>query len=224
MGAARGATRPPDREGKRLLPAAEALQSTLEAYDGVAAQTVFEGLSHWYGVDVVAIEIVPLLLRSLAGRRSEESRIHTAQREFVRGALEECLFSVARGWAEGDGPRAVLSAASGLPRELEAIGFGLALRRRGWRISYLGTEAPIETLLSAIELLRPRLAVVGLSEGGGYGGYDASALREVALRVRLALLGASAELAASIGATALGNDLIAEARRLSAEAVEPARR
>lgn len=203
--------------------AAAALRSTLEAYDAAAARDVFDGLSHWHGIDVVAVEILPLLLRRLAGRRPETSREHAARCEFVRGVLEECLFRVARGWAEGDGPRAVLSAASGLPREFEAIGFGLALRRRGWRISYLGTEAPIETLRLAIEQLRPRLAVVGLSEGDRYGYHDATALRQLAIRVRLALLGASAEFAASIGATALGRDLIAEARRISVDAVEPLR-
>ena len=40
------------------------------------------------------------------------------------------------------------------------IAFGLALRARGWRIVYLGGDAPIDTVEDACRRLEPTLAVL----------------------------------------------------------------
>ena len=41
--------------------------------------------------------------------------------------------------------------------------FGLALRARGWRITYLGPDTPVETLAEVAGSLRPRVVVVSAS-------------------------------------------------------------
>ena len=38
--------------------------------------------------------------------------------------------------------------------------FGLALRERGWRITYLGPDTPIETIAAAAETLEPDAVVL----------------------------------------------------------------
>ena len=49
------------------------------------------------------------------------------------------------------------------PGELHDIGlisFGLALRNRGWRITYLGPDTPLDTLADAVRRLDPAAVVI----------------------------------------------------------------
>ena len=203
-----------------LVAAADALWMSLETCDEAAASGVLDGLVGWYGADVVAAELVPLVLRVFE-RRLERRQISQAQHDFARGFLEAGLFRLARGWAEGEGPRALLASAPGAARELRLVAFGLALRRRGWRISYLGCEVSFDAMIDAARLLGPRLAVVALADGMAPEDRGSADLRVLAACVPLALLGGAHRLASSIGARTLGRDLIAEARHLTASAVAP---
>ena len=74
----------------------------------------------------------------------------------VRGRL----LGLARGWGQGAGPLAVLACAPGELRDLPLIVFGLALRGRGWRITYLGPDTPVGALLDTAQALEPTLVVV----------------------------------------------------------------
>ena len=40
------------------------------------------------------------------------------------------------------------------------IAFGLALRERGWRIDYLGSDTPIASIAEAAEAIEPELLVL----------------------------------------------------------------
>ena len=70
------------------------------------------------------------------------------------------LLGLARGWGLGLGPVAVLACLPGEQHDLGLIAFGLALRARGWRIVYLGTDTPIETIEEASRQLDPSLVVL----------------------------------------------------------------
>jgi MerR family transcriptional regulator, light-induced transcriptional regulator len=70
------------------------------------------------------------------------------------------LLGLARDWGLGVGPTAVLACLPGEQHDLGLICFGLALRWRGWRIVYLGPEAPIETLANVSDQLEPSLVVL----------------------------------------------------------------
>ena len=60
----------------------------------------------------------------------------------------------------GRGPRAVLACAPGEQHDLGLIAFGLTLNRRGWRITYLGPDTPVDSLVDAAARLEPDLVVV----------------------------------------------------------------
>ena len=51
------------------------------------------------------------------------------------------------------GPRALLACPSGERHDFGLIILGLALRDRGWRVTFLGPDTPIETLAAAADQL-----------------------------------------------------------------------
>lgn len=204
--------------GSDHFSAANALQFALEGFDEDRGRALFESFSGHLGVDVVAAEIVPRLL-DVVGKRVRRETLTLAQGEFIRGALMEFLLRFARGWAQGAGPRAVLASTPGVQHEVSLIGFGLALRRRGWRITYLGVDVPAAILLGSMQVLRPRLAVLSVPTSLNPR-LMSPELRNMAELVPLTLLGASPASADALGARVLGNDLIAEAKRASLAAAE----
>jgi hypothetical protein len=194
-----------------LSSATDELRSTLERYDEATARELFDRFTAWFGLDVVALKVVPLLLRAVE-MRTRSAKLSPTQQCFIRGAITELLLRRARGWARGDGPRAVLASTSDPEHEASLIGFGLALRRRGWRICYLGIDTPIAILLGSVRALQPRLVVVSLPKAPGS---VAPELRDLAELAPLALLGSSPAFAGALGARVFGDDLLAEARRVS---------
>ena len=101
--------------------------------------------------------------------------------------------------------------------DLALIAFGLTLRSRGWRVTYLGPDTPLDTLAGAAEELDPDLVVVSGSTAEAFD--DAVAgLRKLAKTRRVALggQGATARHVEATGADLLQGDAIAEAERVGA--------
>ena len=97
------------------------------------------------------------------------------------------------------------------------ICFGLALRAHGWRITYLGADTPLRTLIETAELLQPALVVVSAAlpelAQNALGG-----LRELTCVAPLALAGGGtdASIAETVGARWLNEDPVAAATRIAA--------
>jgi methylmalonyl-CoA mutase cobalamin-binding subunit len=100
--------------------------------------------------------------------------------------------------------------------DLGLIAFGLALRERGWRISYLGTNAPIDTVAEVAHQIGPAFVVLN--------GVSAERVRPIARKVRAlarahrVALGGSAAAGGALkggGVTLLPGDPIEEAARLT---------
>ena len=70
-----------------------------------------------------------------------------AQEHFASNLIRGRLLGIGRGWDSGEGPRAVLACAPGEQHDLGLIAFGLTLNRRGWRITYLGPDTPVDSLV-----------------------------------------------------------------------------
>ena len=70
------------------------------------------------------------------------------------------LLGLARDWGQGGGPLTLLACPPGELHDLGLICFGLALRARGWRIAFLGTDTPIDTLTQTADHLHPELVVL----------------------------------------------------------------
>jgi methanogenic corrinoid protein MtbC1 len=115
------------------------------------------------------------------------------------------------------GPAAVLACLPGEQHDLGLIAFGLALHARGWRIVYLGPDAPIETVEEVSRRLEPSLVVVHTVSAERVEPV-APALRELAARRPVALGGAAARdgVPGPEGVLLLTGDPIAEAERITA--------
>jgi DNA-binding transcriptional MerR regulator len=192
-----------------------AMREALDKFDGAAAHAVIDDALSELTLDTVLSEIVLSYLAEL-GARWERGEASIAQEHFASNLLRGRLLGLARGWDRGSGRRAVLACAPGELHDLPLLAFGLALRERGWRITYLGVDTPVETIIDAARSVRPRLVVVSSSMPGRL--VDASAqLGRLASTTRLGVAGPGAADARISGAVALGDDPVTEAERISRE-------
>ena len=95
--------------------------------------------------------ILPYLRR--LGERWERNEVTIGQEHFASNLLRARLLGLARGWGRGAGPRALLACAPGELHDLPLIIFGLALRARGWRITFLGPDTPVATVAETAQRL-----------------------------------------------------------------------
>jgi methanogenic corrinoid protein MtbC1 len=127
--------------------------------------------------------------------------------------------SLARGWGTGSGTRALLACPAGENHTLGLVGFGIALARRGWRITFLGENTPASSIAHAARQVRPALVMLAASQIGPFEG-SAEELKPLAAARRTAMAGggASGSLARRIGAEYIAADPVS-----AAESFAPAR-
>ena len=68
--------------------------------------------------------------------------------------------ALARGWGAGAGRLALLACPEGELHDLGLIAFGLSLRSRGWRVSFLGANTPIDALTESADEIEPEVVVL----------------------------------------------------------------
>ena len=193
-GGARGA--PPAGLGDRL-------ERALEAFDEAAANAVLDQAVAALSVEALCDSVVLPALERI-GDRWSRGEVSVAQEHFASNLLRGRLLGLARGWGAGRGPRALLACPSGELHDAGLIAFGLALRGRGWRITFLGPDTPIETVAEAARDLRPELIVLAALDPRVFGDAEPD-LRRLAAEHRVLIGGAGArqEIADRVGAAPL---------------------
>jgi MerR family transcriptional regulator, light-induced transcriptional regulator len=195
----------------------EALADALDRFDEPGAQTILDGLLALTTLDTFLREIVLPYLHEL-GERWARGEVSVAQEHFASGVVRGRLLGLARDWGRGVGPVAVLACLPGEQHDIGLIAFGLALRARGWRIVYLGSDTPVNTVEQVTRVLDASIVVLS--------GVGEEALRpvlaeldELARGQRLALAGNVAREADSDHPTSLlllTGDPVSEADRVAA--------
>jgi MerR family transcriptional regulator, light-induced transcriptional regulator len=194
-------------------PAAkDELAAALASFDDAEAHAVFDDLLARLSIDSLLRDVIVPFLHEL-GERWEREEVSIAQEHFASTVLRGRLLGLARGWGRGIGPIAVLACAPGEQHDLGLIAFGLALRARGWRIVYLGTDTPITSVADAARSCTPAAVVVSAVDPRVFR-RRAEELRQLARDTRLCLGGAGAARAR------LDNDLLI----LTGDPVEEAER
>jgi methanogenic corrinoid protein MtbC1 len=165
--------------------------------------------------EVLTRTIIPCLRE--IGHDWERGEISVAQEHFASTLLRARLLTLARGWSSGSGGTAVLACPSGEQHDIGLICFGLILWRQGWRIVYIGQDTPANELPSTVSSTNPDVLVLAALAPGPF--EDAiEALRPLGAETLLTIAGAgaSADVAARLGAVMLESDMMAAARTIAA--------
>ncbi len=181
--------RRPD-DAPALVRGADSLREALNALDETAAHAAIDRLLSNLSLETVLGDVILPYLREL-GDRWERGDASVADEHFASNLLRGRLLGLARGWDQGSGPRALLACAPGEQHDLALIVFGLALRERGWRITFLGPDTPLDSLAEAARALEPAAVVIVASSPERIAGTEA-ALRKLARTAPLWIAGAGA--------------------------------
>jgi methanogenic corrinoid protein MtbC1 len=200
-----------DRADLRAL--AVQLQTALDAFDESAAQSVLDRLLSDYTLAATLRDVVVPYLRSL-GERWANGELTIIQEHFASNVIRGRLAGLARGWGNGDGPRAVLACPPGELHDLPLLIFGIILNRRGWRVDFLGANTPIAEILDGARRSPPDLIVVAATVPERLTAISAE-LAHLAAVAPLALAGAGASPAAAdqVGAQVLTGDPVTAAQQ-----------
>jgi DNA-binding transcriptional MerR regulator len=192
------------------------LAAAAGAFDEPRAQALLDRLLAVATVDTLLREVVMPYLHEL-GEAWQRGEASIAQEHFASAVLRGRLLGLARGWGLGGGPLAVLACLPAEQHDLGLIACGLALHARGWRIAYLGSDAPVDTVAEASRRLEAALVVFNAVSAARVRPVVAP-LRELAATRRVALGGAAAhdEQTEVAGLVQLAGDPVSEAERLTA--------
>jgi MerR family transcriptional regulator, light-induced transcriptional regulator len=211
----------PDAGTTSLLRAsARDLAAALDRFDEGRAHIVLDRLLAAYRIETILRDLLLPYLHEL-GERWARGEISVAQEHFASNLLRGRLLGLARGWGQSNGPTAILACPPGEQHDLGLLAFGITLQRQGWRIIYLGPDTPIATIRDVAAGAAPRLVVLASTTPGPLAA-DVGAIVDLAHQTPVALggAGATAELAARVGARLLDQDAVSAAESL--DRVSPA--
>ncbi len=185
---------------------AQRLGAALERFDETDANAILDDALARFTVDTVA-SLVLLPVMHEIGIRWESGEVSVAEEHFATGILRGRMLSLARNWGAGSGPLALLACPPGEQHDLGLIAFGLVLRERGWRIAFLGSDTPIETVGDAVAKLGPDAVVLAAVTAKSFEAV-AEGIRDLSrdTPVLVGGEGASEDLGVLLGAQALEPD------------------
>jgi DNA-binding transcriptional MerR regulator len=200
------------------------LRERLERFDDAGAHAVLDELLATFALGTVLRAVVLPCLVEL-GERWQSGEVSVGQEHFASNLLRGRLLSLAQGWGQGSGPRAVLAAPPGEQHDLGLIACGLALSRQGLRIVFLGADCPIDTLISTVRTVRPGLVLLSAVNPASFDAVR-GALGELRSEVPLYVgaAGASQQLADELGATYVDADPVTVAIELASSLAAPSPR
>jgi MerR family transcriptional regulator, light-induced transcriptional regulator len=193
----------------------ETLDRAVAEFDEPAAHAVLDRLLNTLTVEAVLRDVVlPYLYR--IGEQWQHGIVGVAEEHFASNLIRGRLSGLARGWGQGNGPRAVLACAPGELHDIGLLAFGIVLHRNGWRVDYLGADTPFDDLIRMAGSRVPDLVVLTATTPERLETLT-DRLRQLARTVPVAVAGAGATkaIADSVGARLLMDDPVTAARRLS---------
>lgn len=197
------------------------LRESLERFDDGPAMRTLERLLAVFAAGAVLRDVVLPYLRGL-GERWECGQATVAQEHFASGFLESWMLAIARGWGRSGGRSAVLACVPGERHTMGLVAFGLALRDLGWRVTYLGADAPLHAVEQAADAVRADAVVLASARPEPLV-HAADAIRDLARRHPLAVGGAGAVGHRDdwLGSRTLHADPIVAAQALTLNVAEP---
>ncbi len=174
------------------------LRLALESFDDATAHAALDRLVASLSVETFLRDVVLPLLHEI-GEEWERGELTVAQEHFASNLVRARLMALGRGWGRGTGRHALLAAPSAEQHDLGLVVLALLLRDRGWRVTFLGADTPVDTIADTSRRVVPEVIVLAmLSEPK----LEVSALRELSRSTRIVIAGSGATpgLATTVGA------------------------
>ncbi len=203
------------RDETPLQEVCAALHDAFRSLDELALEAAIDLVLSRLDLDTAIRDVFLPAMRTL-GDDWEAGRVSVAQEHFSVNVLRGRLMGLARGWDHGFGPRALLACPPAEYHDVSLILFGLALRRRGWRVTFLGADTPIGEVVRVRTSLAPQLTVLFAAIWANH----ASLVPELSgsASSSISLAGTTAgPMAAATGRRWLSGDPVTEAERLTQE-------
>ena len=190
------------------------LRSALDAWDAERAHGILDRLFAALTVEASFRDVLLPYLHDL-GDRWAAGEVSVAQEHFASNLIRGRVLGLGRDWGSAAGPHLLLACLPGEEHDLGTAMFGVLVARRGWRVTFLGADTPLDTVATCAELLRPALVVLSTTDPKRARA-NRDALRALAASVPLGLGGeVRPEDAAALGARTLPSDLVDAARTLT---------
>ena len=191
----------------------QALRAALVAFDEGSAHAALDQLIASLSLEAFLRTVVLPLLQEI-GEGWERGEITIAQEHFASNLIRGRLLALGRGWGRGTGRHALLAAPSGEQHDLGLVVLALMLRDYGWRVTFLGADAPLSTITDTARRLAPEVVVLALLKPLEL---ERSEVRQLARgpRVVISGAGASPELAEDLGVEYFEAGPIEAARQLA---------
>jgi DNA-binding transcriptional MerR regulator len=191
------------------------LHAALRRFDETALEAAVDRVLAGFGLDTAIRELFLPALREL-GDDWAAGIVSVAQEHFAVTVLRGRLLALARGWGGGLGPGALLACPPGELHDVSLVMFGLALSRRGWRVTFLGANTPMEDVFATQDRVGARLTVLFASNWDNHRGLVPLLAADAARAI--ALGGATAgPIAAAAGCRYLQGDPVSAAEEVTRE-------
>jgi len=193
---------------------AEQLRTALDGFDGPGAHVALDRLLASLSLEVVLTDVVIPYLHDL-GDRWARGCASVAQEHFASNLIRGRLLALARDWGTGDGSSVLLACLPGEAHDLGLVIFGLLVSRRGWRVTFLGADTPLEAVETSIRSIQPSLAVLATVVPDRLAKY-AEDIRAISALTPMAVAGLTdKDIGADLGVRVLSPDIIEAARSLT---------
>jgi MerR family transcriptional regulator, light-induced transcriptional regulator len=204
----------PNDEVPVVAELATRLQQSLDGFDAAAAQATLDRLFATVSIEFAITEVVIPYLHDL-GERWAAGAVTVAQEHFASNLVRARLLALAQDWGTGGHATAVAACLPGEAHDLGLIMLGLLLARRGWQVTFLGADTPIDSLHQTVRDLRPTLVILATYDAAVFHAH-AAAIAGVAATARVAVMAPVADGdITSRGAEATGDDIPAAAAALA---------
>jgi len=148
---------PPAEPAEPAALVASLIEAT-EAFDATRFDALLDAAFAHGRVAAIRDVVLPVLVE--IGARWERAAIGVGHEHFASHLIERRLLALATGWESGNGPQALLACPSGERHTLGLVCFGLVLAERGWRISYLGADTPVDQIIDVSDSVAPAAVII----------------------------------------------------------------
>ena len=207
----------PDPQPTVERPLVEALamelRQALDNFDSAAGHAALDRLLAAVSVEFAVTRVLIPYLHEL-GERWADGSVTVAQEHFASNLVRGRLLGLARDWGARGDSSAVLACLPGEAHDIGLILLGVLIALRGWRVTFLGADTPVDTLEATVRGLAPSLVVLTTYDPALFGRYvDQVAALAAAAPVAVMAPVSDDEVTAT-GAEVLPDDLSAAATLL----------